>query len=75
MLLPIMLSGAHSIGLAPNLSEYINTTKGHHEGEPPGSPAFWYKVLLSIGLVLAGGVFAGLVLSINYFLIHEEQTY
>ncbi len=57
MLLPLVLSAANSLGLA---SEYMAVTKGHH-GEPPGSRAFWYKVILSIGLVLAGGVFAGSV--------------
>ena len=31
-------------------------------GEQPGSPEFWYKLVISIGLVLAGGVFAGYVL-------------
>ncbi|TFY63465.1 hypothetical protein EVJ58_g3232 [Rhodofomes roseus] len=29
------------------------------EGEPPGSSAFWYKLIGSVGLVLLGGVFAG----------------
>ena len=27
--------------------------------DPPGSPAFWWKLGLSVVLVLAGGVFAG----------------
>lgn len=27
--------------------------------EEPGSTTFWLKVLLSLGLVVAGGVFAG----------------
>lgn len=30
-------------------------------GEPPASSAFWYKLFISIGLVLLGGVFAGSV--------------
>ena len=29
------------------------------KGEPPGSSAFWYKLIVSVGLVLLGGVFAG----------------
>ncbi|CCL98919.1 uncharacterized protein FIBRA_00926 [Fibroporia radiculosa] len=33
-------------------------------GEQPGSTAFWYKLVISIGLVLAGGVFAGLTLGL-----------
>lgn len=32
--------------------------------EEPGSPEFWYKVIISIVLVLAGGVFAGCVRSV-----------
>ncbi|KZT68840.1 DUF21-domain-containing protein [Daedalea quercina L-15889] len=32
--------------------------------EPPGSSAFWYKLIISIGLVLLGGVFAGLTLGL-----------
>ncbi|KZT24395.1 DUF21-domain-containing protein [Neolentinus lepideus HHB14362 ss-1] len=34
----------------------------HHA--PTGSPAFWYKLMISIALVLAGGVFAGLTLGL-----------
>lgn len=34
----------------------------HHE--PPGSATFWYKLAISIALVLAGGVFAGLTLGL-----------
>ena len=30
----------------------------------PGSPDFWTKLLVSVGLVLAGGVFAGFVFGI-----------
>ncbi|KAI0369876.1 DUF21-domain-containing protein [Pilatotrama ljubarskyi] len=33
-------------------------------GEPPGSPQFWYKLVVAIALVLAGGVFAGLTLGL-----------
>lgn len=37
------------------------TRKGHigHPGEPLWSRAFWIKVLISVFLVLAGGVFSG----------------
>ncbi|KAH9836654.1 uncharacterized protein C8Q71DRAFT_759147 [Rhodofomes roseus] len=34
------------------------------EGEQPGSSAFWYKLIGSVGLVLLGGVFAGLTLGL-----------
>ncbi|KAI0258675.1 DUF21-domain-containing protein [Gloeopeniophorella convolvens] len=33
-------------------------------GEPVGSPNFWWKVIISAGLVLLGGVFAGLTLGL-----------
>lgn len=32
-------------------------------GEAPGSSAFWYKLVISIGLVLLGGIFAGCVVA------------
>ncbi|KAG6333305.1 hypothetical protein ID866_5782 [Astraeus odoratus] len=32
--------------------------------EPIGSPAFWYKIAISMVLVLSGGVFAGLTLGL-----------
>ncbi len=38
--------------------------KTGHPGSEPGSPEFWYHLGVSICLVLAGGVFAGRVLSI-----------
>ncbi|KXN92794.1 hypothetical protein AN958_04721 [Leucoagaricus sp. SymC.cos] len=31
---------------------------------PRGSPEFWFKLMISMGLVLAGGVFAGLTLGL-----------
>lgn len=38
----------------------------HGEGpsQPIGSEAFWIKMVISIGLVLLGGVFAGLTLGL-----------
>ncbi|GBE78589.1 DUF21-domain-containing protein [Sparassis crispa] len=35
-----------------------------HLGDPAGSPDFWFKMVVSVGLVLAGGVFAGLTLGL-----------
>ncbi|GBE79332.1 DUF21-domain-containing protein [Sparassis crispa] len=34
------------------------------ENDPGWSPVFWYKLIVSSGLVLAGGVFAGLTLAL-----------
>ncbi|KAI0932817.1 hypothetical protein AcW1_000167 [Taiwanofungus camphoratus] len=34
------------------------------DGEQTGSPEFWYKVIMSVSLVLAGGVFSGLTLGL-----------
>lgn len=42
---------------SPALS--VNELPTNEEGEPPGSSSFWYKLIISIGLVLLGGVFAG----------------
>lgn len=43
-----------------------SNTKGHigHHGEPLWSREFWWKVLISVFLVLAGGVFSGLTLGL-----------
>jgi hypothetical protein len=38
--------------------------KKHHDGFPeedPGSPAFWWKLGISVALVLLGGVFSGII--------------
>lgn len=43
---------------------------------PKGSPEFWWKLTISMGLVLAGGVFAGYVrpsVRCN-FIFYETQT-
>jgi hypothetical protein len=42
---------------------------GHHDGFPeedPGSPAFWWKLGISLVLVLLGGVFAGIPLLVVF---------
>ncbi|KAF9806703.1 hypothetical protein IEO21_08578 [Rhodonia placenta] len=43
---------------------YVIPTSEGHQGEPAGSTQFCYKLIISIGLVLAGGVFAGLTLGL-----------
>lgn len=44
----------------PNAPHKKHAGHGNH-GLPPESPEFWWKILLSACLVLAGGVFAGYV--------------
>ncbi|TFK38807.1 hypothetical protein BDQ12DRAFT_683387 [Crucibulum laeve] len=41
-----------------------NVPANGEKGEPPGSPEFWWKMIISGVLVLAGGVFAGLTLGL-----------
>ncbi|PSS37385.1 hypothetical protein PHLCEN_2v769 [Hermanssonia centrifuga] len=48
---------------SPFIKAYLKETKGK-EGLPPDTPDFWWHIVLSIGLVLAGGVFAGLTLGL-----------
>ncbi|KIP08564.1 hypothetical protein PHLGIDRAFT_69148 [Phlebiopsis gigantea 11061_1 CR5-6] len=38
--------------------------KKNREGLPPGSPEYWWKICLSVGFVLLGGLFAGLTLGL-----------
>ncbi|KAG5639175.1 hypothetical protein H0H81_006079 [Sphagnurus paluster] len=45
-------------------SPLFTTTKEHRQLPEPGSPEFWYRILISAVLVLAGGVFAGLTLGL-----------
>lgn len=56
MLVPIL-------NLAREIYPLANTTIGkqkHKEhGLPPGSPEFWWKMCISAGFVLLGGLFAG----------------
>ncbi|TBU30759.1 hypothetical protein BD311DRAFT_863763 [Dichomitus squalens] len=63
MLLHLLLSFLPSSHASPSLP--LNLPDGSDEpGEEFGSPEFWYKVVVSIGLVLLGGVFAGLTLGL-----------
>ncbi|KAF9561518.1 DUF21-domain-containing protein [Agrocybe pediades] len=50
---------------AATASPFFKTTPPD-ESEPaePGSSEFWWKLVISVGLVLAGGVFAGLTLGL-----------
>ena len=65
MLLPVLLSLLAPANAFPTLHSLFTTTtipETEEPGEEPGSPEFWYKLIVSVGLVLAGGVFAGSVL-------------
>ena len=45
------------------LPAIANGSAGHQKspekGLPPGSPEFWWKICISSGFVLLGGLFAG----------------
>jgi len=69
-LIPILILSLCVVGARPLSSEYQAATRGRkhlikhkagHPGAEPGSPEFWYHVGFSVCLVLAGGVFSGLV--------------
>ncbi|KAI0735771.1 hypothetical protein C8Q76DRAFT_853940 [Earliella scabrosa] len=67
MLLPVLLSLLAPANAFPTLHSLFTTTtipETEEPGEEPGSPEFWYKLIVSVGLVLAGGVFAGLTLGL-----------
>lgn len=47
------------LAFASPFKQIIATAKSRHNVPEPGSPEFYYKLIISAGLVLAGGVFAG----------------
>lgn len=55
-LVEILLFSSHA-----RASPYASAVDTEDPEEEPGSTGFWLKLLLSAGLVLAGGVFAGCV--------------
>lgn len=59
--LPLLLhiSLAHAV---PYLTATVGAGTEKEKGEAPGSPEFWWKLIISVVLVLTGGVFAGYVL-------------
>ena len=58
MLLSVLLPLFSPVHASPSL--LVNLPAGSDEpGKEPGSPEFWYRVIISVGLVLLGGVFAG----------------
>ncbi|WVO13451.1 hypothetical protein L204_101067 [Cryptococcus depauperatus] len=67
--LPTLISLSKLIHLIPRFNQQWSLEAAPATGpiepeDPPDSPKFWYKLGLSIVLVLAGGVFAGLTLAL-----------
>ncbi|KAI0276441.1 hypothetical protein BGY98DRAFT_1098134 [Russula aff. rugulosa BPL654] len=61
------LPSSHSSPFSTNVGPYLmssHSTKSASPGEEFGSPEFWAKMLVSVLLVLLGGVFAGLTLGL-----------
>ncbi|KAF8502870.1 DUF21-domain-containing protein [Russula emetica] len=58
------LPSSHSSPFSMNIGTYSTATHSASPGEEFGSPEFWGKMLVSILLVLLGGVFAGLTLGL-----------
>ena len=57
LLVPLALSFT-AYAFPASTDQLLRTLEKHEE---PGSPEFWYKIIVSAILVLAGGVFAGYV--------------
>ncbi|KAL1952382.1 hypothetical protein VTO73DRAFT_1531 [Trametes versicolor] len=66
LLLPLLgaLQPANAFPTLLSLFNVVAPVEDDEPGEPPGSPEFWYKLIVAIILVLAGGVFAGLTLGL-----------
>ncbi|RPD59499.1 DUF21-domain-containing protein [Lentinus tigrinus ALCF2SS1-6] len=65
MLAPFLLALVSPAHAFPTIYSLLaHAPEADDPGEEPGSPEFWYKLIVSIGLVLAGGVFAGLTLGL-----------
>ncbi|KAG9088455.1 hypothetical protein FRC07_012576 [Ceratobasidium sp. 392] len=52
------------ISRAVHASPLFTKTTGEEPKEPIGSTKFWWKIIVSMGLVLLGGAFAGLTLGL-----------
>ena len=64
MLIPILKATLRPV-IASSFSSFpYTTTHAHATEEPLWSPEFWWKLGISMCLVLAGGVFAGYVFMI-----------
>ncbi|TFY80544.1 hypothetical protein EWM64_g3468 [Hericium alpestre] len=65
-LLTVLVTVVSSAYASPfiGLTDHAAKSAVKHHGEEFGSPEFWEKVIVSVFLVLAGGVFAGLTLGL-----------
>ena len=61
MLISHLLGALNAVKASPFSAVEVDPSGIGDDGEEFGSPAFWYKLILSVALVLAGGVFAGYV--------------
>jgi len=75
---PTLIALLHAVSASPHYTAHNG--KKHRTGHPgaePGSEEFWYHLIVSIFLVLAGGVFAGSVLflrqMISRFLLSSQR--
>ncbi|KAH9850607.1 DUF21-domain-containing protein [Lenzites betulinus] len=64
LLLLALLRPLLPVNASPALLALFAPPEKDEPGETPGSPEFWYKLVVAIILVLAGGVFAGLTLGL-----------
>ncbi|WVQ74955.1 hypothetical protein IAR50_004563 [Cryptococcus sp. DSM 104548] len=65
--LPTLVSLSKLVGLIPRTAQQWSAASGDtpiEPEDPPDSPIFWWKLGLSVFLVLAGGCFAGLTLAL-----------
>ncbi|KAF9561507.1 DUF21-domain-containing protein [Agrocybe pediades] len=64
---PTLIALVRVVSASPHYHALRHSGKKHRTGHPgaePGSEEFWYHLIVSIFLVLAGGVFAGLTLGL-----------
>ena len=64
LLAPLLLSYVRTVLGVPFVKDAIravisSTTRMDDDTPEPGSPEFWFHLVISMFLVLAGGVFAG----------------
>lgn len=62
MILVPILNAVNSVYSTPLVDNLLHKElPGGKDGLPKGSSEFWWKMVMSAGLVLAGGLFAGCV--------------
>ena len=66
MILVPLLTLVNAVYSTPLLDDFLSKEVPGPDGKdglPPGSSEFWWKMVMSAALVLAGGLFAGYVCS------------